>query len=147
MYSQAVFEIKVLFCAPYGRTGSYNMHPAACSCTPLVYSHNISLKKRAHTGRTAQKNVRPSTEMCAPGAVCTLNFEQCQGLEQELVELPIYVYTNLKMYVIIFTYSLYHVTYIQGLKLKVHPAPIAHPFLWLPGWTTFGGYVFRGCLQ
>ena len=72
-----MFEIKVLFCAPSGRTGSYNVHPAACPCTPLVYRHNNSLKKCAHTGRTAQKNVRPSTEMCAPGAVCTLNFEHC----------------------------------------------------------------------
>ena len=72
-----VFEIKVLFCAPSGRTGSYNVHPAACPCTTLVYRHTNSLKKRAHTGRTAQKNVRPSTEMCAPGAVCTLNFEHC----------------------------------------------------------------------
>ena len=70
-----VFEIKLLFCAPSGRTGSYNVHPAACPCTPLVYSHNDSLKKRAHTGRTALKNVRPPTEMCAPGAVRTLNFE------------------------------------------------------------------------
>ena len=72
-----VFEIKVLFCAPSGRTGSYSVHPAACPCTPIVYSHNNSLKKRAHTQPTAQKNVRPSTEMCAPGAVCTLNFEHC----------------------------------------------------------------------
>ena len=56
------------------------MHPAACPCTPLVYSHNIPLKKRAHTRHTAQKNVRPSTEMCAPGAVCTLNFEHCKLL-------------------------------------------------------------------
>ena len=31
--------------------------------------------KHAHTGRTAQKNVRPSTEICAPGARRTLNFE------------------------------------------------------------------------
>ena len=86
---QSVFEIKLLFCVPSGRTGSYNVHPAACPCTPLVYSHNNSLKKRAHTGRTAQKNVRPSTEMCALGAVCTLNFEHCQymlhakGLKKE----------------------------------------------------------------
>ena len=57
------------------------MHPAACPCTPLVFSHNDSLKKRAHNGRTAQKNVRPSTEMCAPGAVCTLNFEHCQCMK------------------------------------------------------------------
>ena len=70
-----VFKIKVIFCAPSGRTGSYIVHPDACPCTPLVYIHINSLKKRAHIGRTAQKNVRPSMEMCAPGAVCTLNFE------------------------------------------------------------------------
>ena len=75
-----VFEIKLLFCAPSGRTGSYNVHPAACPCTPLVYSHNDSQKKRAHTGRTALKNVRLSTEMCAPGAVRTLNFEHCMHM-------------------------------------------------------------------
>ena len=53
------------------------MHPEACSCTPLVFSHNNKLKKRAHNGRTARKNVHPSTEMCAPGAGRTLNFEHC----------------------------------------------------------------------
>ena len=76
-----VFEIKVLFCAPSGRTGSYNVHPAAC---PPVHSYNISLKKRAHTGRTSQKNVRPTTEMCAPGAVCTLNFEHCARMHTHM---------------------------------------------------------------
>ena len=78
-----MFEIKVIFCAPSGRTGSYIVHPDACPCTPLVYIHINSLKKRAHTGRTAQKNVRPSTEMCAPGAVCTLKFEHWPGAPLE----------------------------------------------------------------
>ena len=43
----------------------------------IIMYHNNKLKKRAHTGRTSQKNVRPSTEMCAPGAGRTLNFEHC----------------------------------------------------------------------
>ena len=72
-----VFEIKVIFSAPSGCKGSKNVRPAACPCTPLIYSNNKSLKKRAHTGRTSQKNVHPPAEMCAPGAGRTLNFEHC----------------------------------------------------------------------
>ena len=51
------------------------MRQAARPCTPLIYSSNKSLKKRAHDGRTAQKNVRPSTEMCASGAPLISNTE------------------------------------------------------------------------
>ena len=53
------------------------MHPGIFLCTPLVYSHDNWVKKRAHIGRTCAKNVRPALEMCAPGAECTVNFEHC----------------------------------------------------------------------
>ena len=44
-------------------------------CTPLIYSNDNWVGKRAHIGHTRPKNVRPAAEICAPDAKCTVNFE------------------------------------------------------------------------
>ena len=57
------------------------MHPGIFLCTPLIYSYDKWVKKRAHIGRTCPKNVCPASEMCAPGAECTVNFEHCTYID------------------------------------------------------------------
>ena len=73
----AVFEIKVLFCAPLGCIHIETVRPGISSCTPLVYCNYKRVNKCSHIGRTCPKNVRPVAKMCAPGAECTVNFEHC----------------------------------------------------------------------
>ena len=75
----AVFEIKVLFCAPLGCIHIETVRPGFSLCTPLVYYNCNWVNKCAHVGRTRPKNVRPAAKMCAPGAECTVNFEHCLG--------------------------------------------------------------------
>ena len=90
------------------------MHPAACSCTPLVFSHNNKLKKRAHTGCTAQKNVRPSTEMCAPATdtlICIYMYIY--------IYICIYVYTYIYIYIYVYTY-IHIYTYIIYTYIHIH---------------------------
>ena len=72
-----MFEIKLLFWALLGCINFETMHPEIFLCTPLVYSYDNWVKKRAHIGRTCAKNVRPAAKMCAPGAECIVNFEHC----------------------------------------------------------------------
>ena len=71
----SVFEINLLFCAPLGCIHLETMQTRIFLCTPLVYSYDYCVKKCTHIGRTCPKNVRPAVQMCAPGAVCTVNFE------------------------------------------------------------------------
>ena len=44
--------------------------------TPMYMYYN-RLKKRAHIRRTEPEIVRPTAELCASGAECTVSFEHC----------------------------------------------------------------------
>ena len=81
----SVFEIKVLFHAPAGCIHIETVRPGLFLCTPLVYYNDNGVKKCAHIGRTRPKNVRPATEMYAPGAECTINFEHCICMESVVI--------------------------------------------------------------
>ena len=62
---QAVFEIKLLFCALAGCTSHKTVHPEIAPCTLRIYSNNKWPTKRAHTECTPPKIVHPAMEMCA----------------------------------------------------------------------------------
>ena len=70
-----MFEIKLSFDAPARCRSFKTVRPAATLFILLIYSNGKELKKCAHTGRTRPKIVCLAAEMCAPGAECTLNFE------------------------------------------------------------------------
>ena len=70
----SVLEINLLFWAPLGCINFETMYPGIFLCTPLVYSYDNLVKKRAHIERTCAKNVCPAAKMCVPGAECTVNF-------------------------------------------------------------------------
>ena len=73
VYTSTVFEINLFWGAPLGCIHLETVRPGIFLCTPLTYSYDNCLKKRAHTWRTCPKNVRPAAETCAPSAECTLN--------------------------------------------------------------------------
>ena len=71
-----MFEIKVLYCAHAGCTGSQNCAPGGLSMGSSLYKGINRLEKNMHTpGAQVQKSVHPADIMCTQGAGCTLNFE------------------------------------------------------------------------
>ena len=75
MKGLAVFKIKVFICAPLGRTGPQTVRLGGSQFTPQCIYIVTDLKKRAPIRLTVPKIVRPTAELYAPGAVCTVNFE------------------------------------------------------------------------
>ena len=47
---------------------------------PSIFLYCNRVKKHVHIGRTVPKIVCLTTELCTPGAVCTINFEHCQNI-------------------------------------------------------------------
>ena len=54
----AAFKINLLFWAPVGCIHFETVRPGIFLCTPLAYSYDNFVKKRAHIGRTCPKNMR-----------------------------------------------------------------------------------------
>ena len=71
----SVFEIKIIICAPLGPKCAPEIVPVH---SPM-HMYYKKLKKCAHIGRTVPKMVCPMTELCTPGAGCTVNFEHCMS--------------------------------------------------------------------
>ena len=65
----AVFEIKVLLCAPAGCKDPKMVHLVICSC--VTYCVNMF------------KSVHPAAKVCIPGAGCTLDFEHSSNAKHQ----------------------------------------------------------------